>query len=55
VQDWCDGWTDRDGNIRVRMGGSWRTSAHACRSACRYGWLPEAVYPDLGFRVALSL
>ena len=55
VQDWVDAYTDREANIRVRMGGSWRVSAHACRAACRYGWPPEAVYPDLGFRLALSL
>ncbi len=55
VQDWIDAYTDRDANIRVRMGGSWRVSAYACRAACRYGWPPEAVYPDLGFRLALSL
>jgi len=55
AQDWVDAFTDREANIRVRMGGSWRVSAHACRCACRYGWPPDVVYPDLGFRLAMSL
>jgi serine/threonine-protein kinase len=55
IQEWVDAYTDKEANIRVRMGGSWRVSAHSCRAACRYGWPPEAVYPDLGFRLAVSL
>ena len=55
AQEWVDAFTDREANIRVRMGGSWRVSANACRCACRYGWPPDVVYPDIGVRLALSL
>jgi formylglycine-generating enzyme required for sulfatase activity len=50
-------WIDRPerGSLRVIRGGSWGSTARACRAACRYGYGPDYRGGDLGFRLALCL
>ena len=69
VYEWCQDLYDSDyyayspvedpvcstgATRRVIRGGSWRSNPHRCRSAYRYGLLPENRGYDLGFRVARS-
>jgi len=45
-------WVDQKGGTgRVMRGGSWFSVAGICRSACRYGGVPEFRDDDLGFRL----
>ena len=44
-----------DQRYRVVRGGSWNHSAHDCRSAYRYGRLPDLKNSYLGFRVVMTL
>jgi formylglycine-generating enzyme required for sulfatase activity len=69
VWEWCeDHWHDNyagapgDGSARVDQkggtgqvmrGGSWFGIAKLCRSACRYGGVPDFRDDDLGFRLVL--
>jgi formylglycine-generating enzyme required for sulfatase activity len=69
VWEWCADWYGEDyyrkslwddptGPVtdagRVLRGGSWRHSARACRSACRFINFPDYRYDYLGFRLVLS-
>ena len=67
VWEWCQDWsgayppghvTDptgpRTGTDRICRGGSWSHGGRLCRSACRYGNLPEDGRIILGFRVVLA-
>jgi formylglycine-generating enzyme required for sulfatase activity len=45
-------WVDqKGGGGRVMRGGSWFGIARLCRSACRYGGVPDFREDDLGFRL----
>lgn len=60
VWEWCEDWYRREydrkvvdgGSIRMLRGGSWSRDARYCRSAFRYGIVPEYRSNSLGFRVA---
>lgn len=66
VDEWCAndfylayepdyGETTRpDLRLCVTKGGSFKSSPEDCRSASRHGFLPDASWPTLGFRVALD-
>jgi len=68
VWEWCSDWygerlpggnaTDpagpSSGSVRVGRGGGWGVGATFCRSAARYGFVPDGRGCNLGFRVALS-
>ena len=70
VWEWCADWYDHNyyaksptddpvgpstGSHRVFRGGSWRSFARNCRSACRGDAVPEYCDYRLGFRVARIL
>ena len=70
VWQWCQDWYENDfyaksskddptgsssGSTRVLRGGAWEGSAHFCRSAFRYGDLPNHRYFNIGFRVSQVL
>jgi formylglycine-generating enzyme required for sulfatase activity len=40
--------------VRVLRGGSWLSLRDACRSAARYGALPDQSYCSFGFRVVCA-
>ena len=44
-----------EGSARVLRGGSWRINARNCRTADRYGFVPEDRSTDAGFRPVWSL
>ena len=49
-------WIDSPrGSRRVIRGGSWYDDAYYCRSAIRYGYLPNYRLDDLGFRLSRSV
>jgi hypothetical protein len=51
----CDPRGAASGSNRVLRGGSWRSHAGNCRSACRDGYSPNSRYSLIGFRVACTL
>jgi len=70
VWEWCRDWHEKDyyskspladprgpekGTVRVIRGGSWGNNGPAsCRSAMRNEVAPDAVRPDIGFRVVME-
>jgi formylglycine-generating enzyme required for sulfatase activity len=65
--EWCMDWYDyysgskvtdpagpSDGTLRVLRGGSWLDENRFCRSACRVGDDPSAIYNNYSFRVVLA-
>ena len=62
VAEWVDkSWDGKsghhnhvDGDLVVVRGGSWRSSAQACRSASRDGRNPDRAYDDVGFRFVIE-
>lgn len=71
VREWClDSWNgagyDSDvpvtdpvspyaGEERILRGGSWKSDAAACRSACREAAAPDTMSDDTGFRIVFPL
>jgi formylglycine-generating enzyme required for sulfatase activity len=64
VAEWCSDWyksypgcgnIDLTGSVRVIRGGSWNSTAEECLITHRQGGDPNRRYPDVGFRLAVSV
>jgi formylglycine-generating enzyme required for sulfatase activity len=69
VYEWCADWYAKDcptdavtdptgpgtGTSRVSRGGSWNARPRICRSAFRYGVLPDGLFDFIGFRVCRDM
>ena len=57
IWEWCADVSPGNpaGSLRVLRGGSWRSSAAACRSAARHALPASARVDDVGFRVVMEV